>query len=460
MITSKNRLTRRTLLRGAGHVAIGLPFLEAMLHPLQTHAQAAQAPLRLVIFYSPGGTLIDKWRPTGTETQFTLGDMMSPLMPHQKDVVFIDGLNLQITEIGVGHPHSRGMAGVLTGTELLPGTFVTGGGSASFANGPSVDQVIAKRITTAANKFPSLEFSTAWAISGRSLMDGAVAETSNAADQITYGGVKNPLPPMIRVKDAWDRVFKDQMASTGMTADAAATLEKKKEISILDAVLEQYNTVAAQLSADDRAKLQEHAQLIREMEMSLSAGTSGESCAVPGAPSTMDMDVPTKGKFMTDLLVSSLACNLTRVGTMQWADSESKFPLTFAPLNLSDHHHGYQHDSAYNPTALFQIYQWFTSNFAYLLQKLKSVKEGDGTLLDNTVVLWVSEIQEPPTHAQTNMPFMIAGGKNAGLKLGRWLKVPAQPHNNLLVTVNNLFGGTEKTFGNTKYNTGALTGLT
>jgi len=456
MITSKNRLTRRTLLRGAGHVAIGLPFLEAMLHPLQTHAQAAQAPLRFVVFYSPGGTLLDKWRPTGTETQFTLSDMMSPLMSHQKDLVFIDGLNLQITEIGVGHPHSRGMAGVLTGTELLPGTFVTGGGNASFANGPSLDQVIAKRIS-AGTKFPSLEFSTAWAISGRSLMDGAVAETSNAADQITYGGPKQPIPPMIRPQVAWDRVFKD--LDTSMP-DAAAELATKKQKSILDAVLDQYTSVSAQVGAEDRAKLQAHADLIRQMEMSLDRGSSGESCTLPARPGSTDLDVPTKGKLMTDLLVTSLACGATRVATMQWADSESKFPLNFEPLRLSDHHHGYQHDSAYNPTALFQIYQWFGSNFAYLLERLKSVKEGDGTLLDNTVVLWVSEIQEPPTHNQTNMPFMIAGGKNAGIKTGRWLKVPAQPHNNLLVTLNNVFGGTEKTFGNEKYNTGALAGIT
>jgi hypothetical protein len=88
------------------------------------------------------------------------------------------------------------------------------------------------------------------------------------------------------------------------------------------------------------------------------------------------------------------------------------------------------------------------------------VKEGDGTLLDNTVVLWVSEIQEPPTHDQSNMPFMIAGGKNAGIKTGRWLKVPPQPHNNLLVTLLNTFGGTDTTFGRAEYNTGALAGLT
>lgn len=456
MITSKNRLTRRTLLRGAGHVAIGLPFLEAMLHPLQTHAQASQAPLRFVVFYSPGGTLLDKWRPSGTETQFTLGDMMSPLVPHQKDLLFVDGLSLSITEIGVGHPHSRGMAGLLTGTELLAGTFVTGGGNASFANGPSLDQVIAKRIS-AGTKFPSLEFSTAWAISGRSLMDGAVAETSNAADQITYGGAKQPIPPMIRPQVAWDRVFKDLGTST---PDAAAELALKKQKSILDAVLEQYTSISAQVGAEDRAKLQEHADLIRQMEMSLDRGSSGESCMLPTRPGSMDLDVPTKGKLMTDLLVASLACGVTRVATMQWADSESKFPLNFEPLRLSDHHHGYQHDTVYNPTALFQIYQWFGSNFAYLLERLKSVKEGDGTLLDNTVVLWVSEIQEPPTHNQTNMPFMIAGGKNAGIKTGRWLKVPAQPHNNLLVTINNVFGGTDKTFGNEKYNTGALAGIT
>jgi hypothetical protein len=455
MITSKNRLSRRTVLRGAGQVAIALPFLEAMLRPLETHAQAVNAPKRLVVFYSPGGTLLDKWRPTGTETQFTLSDMKEPLVPHQEQLLFIDGLDLKVTELGVGHPHSRGMAGLLTGTELLPGTFVTGMGNASFANGPSVDQVIGERIG-AGLKFRSLEFSTAWAISGRSLMDGAVAETSNASNQINFAGANKPLPPMINAKVAFDRVF----GELGVQ-DAAAVLEKKKTVSILDAVRGQFSQVSAQLSAADKAKLQEHEELIRQMELSLSAGTSGESCVVPGAPTAADsMDVPRKGKTMTDLLVRSLACDLTRVGTMQWADSESKFPLNFDPLKLSDHHHGYQHDSAFDPNALFKIYNWFGSNFAYLLEQLAAVKEGDGTLLDNTVVLWVTEIQEPPTHNQTKMPFMIAGGKNAGIKTGRWLKVPPQPHNNLLVSLLNVFGGTETKFGRPEYNTGALAGLT
>jgi hypothetical protein len=455
MITSKNRITRRTILRGAGQVAIGLPFLEAMLKPRETHAQAAAAPTRFVVFYSEGGTLLDKWRPTGTETQFTLSDMMSPLVPHQQNLLFLDGLDLSITEIGVGHPHSRGMAGVLTGTELLPGTFVTGGGSAGFANGPSVDQVIAGRIGQGL-KFASLEFSTAWAISGRNLTDGAVAETSNAANTLNFAAANKPLAPMTKPVDAFNRIFKDVGAPT-MATDA----QRQRTVSILDAVQGEYQRISAQLGGADRAKLEEHLQMIQQMEASLSATSSGQSCTPPAAPTSADSkDIPTKGRVMTDLLVASLACNLTRVATMQWGDSEAKYPLNFGPLNLPDVHHGYQHDSVYNPTALFQIYQWLGSNFAYLLDKLASVKEGDGTLLDNTVVLWVSEIQEPPTHVQTNMPFVIAGGKNAGIKLGRWLKVASQPHNNLLVSLLNVFGGTDKTFGNGKYCSGALGGLT
>jgi len=457
MITPKNRITRRTVLRGAGHVAIGLPFLEAMLRPLETHAQAANAPLRFLVFYTPGGTLIDQWRPVGSETQFTLQDMMSPLTPHQSKLLFLDGLDLAVTALGVGHPHSRGMAGVLTGTELLEGTFVTGGGGASFANGPSVDQVIAERIG-ADRKFRSLEFSTAWAISGRSLMDGAKAEVSNASNQITYAGANKPIPPMVNAKEAFDRVFTDVKSNDPV----AAALQKKKAISILDGVQEQYATLAAQVGAGDRAKLEEHLELIRQMELSLSAEGSGEGCTAPGVPGTADsMDVPAKGKVMTDLLVTSLACDLTRVGTMQWADSESKFPLNFAPLGLSDHHHGYQHDSVFDPAALFKIYNWFAGNFAYLLQKMESVKEGDGSLLDNTVVLWVSEIQEPPSHAQNNMPFVMAGGKNAGIRTGRYLKLGTpQPHNDLLVSLLNVFGGTDKTFGREEYSKGSLAGLT
>jgi hypothetical protein len=430
-------------------------------------------PLRFVVFYTPGGTLLDKWRPTGTETAFTLNDMMASLNPYKNRLLFVDGTNMDITKIGVGHPHSRGMAGVLTGAQLLPGTFDTGMGSAGFADGPSVDQVIASRISQN-QKFRSLEFSSGWSISGRS-----AGEVSFAADQLTYSAASKPVPPQVDALAAFKRIWGDGTGGGAGGAGGTANPVVARTKSILDAVQTQYTTLSAKLGAADRAKLREHLDMIREMEMSLTIPTGGgaTTCVVPPMPAASgkptgsmssstgvivtETDIPLKGKAMTDLLVASLACDVTRVATMQWGDSEAKFILNFEPLKMSDHHHAYQHEKGFQPDALFKIYQWYATNFAYLLQKMDAVIEADGTtLLDNTLIFWVSEIQQPESHGQTNMPFVLAGKAQGKIKTGRWVKVAAQPHNNLLVTLLNIYGGTEKTFGDPKYCTGALTGLT
>ena len=166
---------------------------------------------------------------------------------------------------------------------------------------------------------------------------------------------------------------------------------------------------------------------------------------------------------MTDILVATLACDLTRVGSIQWSDSEAKFLLGFLKdgtgASLKDHHHGYQHDRGFQPQALEIIYHFYAERLAYLLQRLDSVKEGNGTLLDNTLVLAVSEIQSPADHAQTNMPFILAGKAGGKLAGKRWLKVASQPHNNLLVSILNMFGIADTRFGHKDYCTGALAGL-
>jgi len=466
MISSKNRITRRSVLRGAGSVAIALPFLEAMLLPRVSHA-ATTSPLRFVVFYTPGGTLLDKWRPTGTETDYLFGDMMASLNPYKDRLLVLDGLDLSITGKGVGHPHSRGMAGVLTGTQLLPGDFETGGGGASFADGPSVDQVIAGR-TGQGLKFPSLEFSAGWSIAGRS-----AGELSFAADQLTMAASNKPIPPQTNAITTFSRIFGGFNANPAAAADANARTK-----SILDAVGGQFTKLSAQLGPSDRAKLTEHLDMIRQMETSLTISSGGGGgCVVPPMPTSAGgtptnpmqsgtglvvtaVDVPAKGKVMSDLLVASLACDLTRVATMQWADSEAKFIMNFPPLGMPDHHHAYQHEKGFQPDALYKIYQWYATNFAYFLAKLDSVKEGDGTLLDNTLVFWISEIQSPPDHGQTNMPFVLAGKAQGKIRTGRWLKIKSQPHNNLLVSLLNIFGGNDQKFGDPDFNTGALTGLT
>jgi hypothetical protein len=113
-----------------------------------------------------------------------------------------------------------------------------------------------------------------------------------------------------------------------------------------------------------------------------------------------------------------MACDLTRVGTMQWADSEAKFILNFAPLNMPDHHHAYQHEKGFQPDALFKIYQWYATNFAYFLAKLDSVQEGDGTLLDNTLIYATTDSAWARIHSLDGIPAFTAGRAGGKVKSG------------------------------------------
>jgi hypothetical protein len=481
MITSKNRIHRRTLLRGAGSVAIGLPFLSAMLPPGRSHADES-TPTRLIVFFSPGGTLLDQWRPVGSETDFTLQPMLSSLSPFRDRLLFLDGVDMSITRIGNGHPHSRGMAGVLTGEQLLPGNLNTNGGNAGFAAGASIDQVIAASISQG-RRFQSLELSAGWSTGISAGGQPHPGNVINYQAPARAGGAATPIPPRTDPLNTLRTVFE------GVDGDAeenAKTLAWNK--SILDGVQDDYDRLSQRLGSEDREKVQAHLAFIREIELGLDQVVD-DTCTVPtnvdptpgfyddpiaDGVSRGDADggnmsittgakVPLKGKVMTDLLVASLACDLTRVGTMQWSDSEAKFMLGFLQdqngESLKDHHHGYQHDRGFQPGSLEVIYRFYAENLAYLLQRLDSVQEGNGTLLDNSLVLAVTEIQMPETHGQNNMPFILAGKAGGKLRSQRWLQVPSQPHNNMLVSILNLFGLPNTTFGHPDYCTGALSGL-
>ncbi len=481
MITHKNRIHRRTLLKGAGGMALGLPFLSAMLRPGKTHAQG-DTPVRLIVFYNPGGTLLNSWRPTGSETSFSLSPMMSPLSPYLDRLVFVDGLGLDITRLGSGHPHSRGMGGVLTGQQLLPGNYNTNGGNAGFAAGPSIDQVIAAS-NSSGLRFPSLEVSAGWSTGIASGGQPHPGNIINYQPPAQPGQQAVAVPPATDPLNALNRVF------AGLNGDAdTAARAIAWNTSILDGVRDDFNRVRQQLGAEDRARLDAHAALVRETEEGLRQAVDA-SCETPtsidptpgfyddpiaegvsrgnsdggNASITTGMKVPLKGEAMTNLLVGALACDLTRVGTMQWSDSEAKFMLGFLQdangQSLKDHHHGYQHDRGFQAGSLEVIYHFYMEKLAYLLQKLDSVDEGDGTLLDNSLVLSVSEIQMPETHAQDNMPFLLAGKAGGRLQTQRWLRVRQQPHNNLLVSILNLFGVPEQTFGHPDFCTGPLVGL-
>ncbi|WP_437302353.1 DUF1552 domain-containing protein [Sorangium sp. So ce388] len=453
---SKFRLSRRAVLRGAGAIAIALPWLEIM-GPERT-ARAAPAPAkRFLAVYTPGGTLIDRWRPTGTETSFTLGPILSPLAPVQDRLLVVDGLDMDSAR---GEQHQAGILAWLTGTpqQLVPG---------GYASGPSVDQVIASRISAGIKAKASIQLAVRWG-TGKSHGLMTPMNTANFEDTASY----SPIPPRLDPVEIFTELFGTLDPSAG--DDAARRLARKK--SILDFLDGRYSALAARLGAADRRKIDQHLTKIREIEQRLS--TTPAACRAPTMVDTSDYNpyaglnaddpgaikdivtdaaIPKVGKLMTDMLVMALACDITAVGTLQWSDTEAKYTLPW--LNLPENHHFYQEMGGFKPAECELIYTWYSEQHLYLLQEMEKVDMGGHSLLDESVVFFGSEISDPPSHMKKNMPFLLAGG-GGGLRAGRWLRYPNRPHNDLLVSILNLFGDPRTKFGDPRYCTGPLTNLT
>jgi hypothetical protein len=454
----KPRPTRRAFLRGAGGVAIALPWLE-LYDRGAVRAQAAmplQAQRYLTVF-TPGGTVLEKWRPSGTETAPVLSPILAPLEPMKHRLLVLEGIDMKSA---VGGIHESGIVALLTGTPQSSS-------NRRYASGPSIDQVLADRFMKPRR---SLELAIRWA-TGKA--HGLLA-TNNCMNFENAAGYR-PIPPRLDPVQIWNDLFKTQSAPS--TSEAASRIARKK--SILDFLDRRYATLSQRLGADDRAQLDQHLTKIREIERTLEAlPAQTTACKAPELVDTSrynpqtglnsaddgslkdvstDKEIPTVGKLMMDMMVMALACDMTRVGTLQWTDTEAKH--TFPWLNLSEHHHFYQHDGGYKPAECQKICTWYSEMHLYLLQAMERVDMGGHSLLDESVVLFGSELQEPPSHKTDRMPFLLAGG-GGGLRTGRWLKHSGTSHNNLLVAILNLFGDERTTFGDPKYCTGPLANLT
>jgi hypothetical protein len=442
------RLNRRTLLRGAGSVAIALPWLEIMEPPRP--ARAAPLPARrFLAVFTPGGTVLDQWRPTGTENAFTLSPILAPLEPVRASLVVLDGLAMKSA---IGDQSAAGIIAWLTGT-----TQVVNG--STFAQGPSIDQVLAGNVSSVKKK-ASLQMAVRW---GTGRCHGVVApyDVTSFENSATFRPIAPALDPV--------QIFQDLFGSPGDLGGVAW------DKSILDAVSGRYVALAPRLGANDRRKVEEHLTKIREMEMRLAGGAR---CRPPMLVDTSDYDpraglkssdtgdvrdlatdaaIPKVGKLMTDMMVMALACDITAVGTLQWSDTEAKYTMPW--LNLPETQAYYENDGGYHPVELTKLYTWYSQQHAYLLDQMSKVDMGGHSLLDESVVFFGTELQNPATHQKTSMPFLLAG-KGGGLRGGRYVQYSDRSHNDLLVAIFNLFGDTRTTFGDPKYCTGPLPGLT
>lgn len=449
-------LSRRAVLRGAAGVAIALPWLEAM-GPVRVSHAATPAPKRFLAVYTPGGTILERWRPSGEGTSFILSPILRPLAPVQDKLVVLDGLDMRSA---IGEQDQAGMVAWLTGTAQRS--------AGAFAKGPSIDQVLAPRLS-ASHSTASLNLAVRW---GTGKARGRVSPlniVSFAADE-TF----SPIPPQLDPGQVWQQLF-GAMPPGSPGAGGALSWER----SMLDAVGRRYAALAKRLGSADRQRLEQHLTHIREMERRLAQAPKALACSRPDPVDTAGYDpleglnsapdgtvrdpdtdaaIPVVGRFMMDMLVMAFACDLTSVGVMQWGDSEAKFtyPWLSLPGNYTQNY--YENDGGFHPDALEKIFTWYSGQHAYLIERLQQVDRGGASLLDETVVFFGSHMQAPSTHRKENMPFVLASGADA-LRPGRYLRAANVSHNDLLVSLLNLFGDDRKTFGDPAYCSGPLPGL-
>jgi Protein of unknown function (DUF1552) len=451
-------LSRRSLLRGAGGIAIGLPLLEAMV-TRRSHAGEDGPPPRLLVMFSANGTIADRWTPVGTEEDFVLDDpgdpdrILAPLEPWKDRLLVLGGLDMMSRTSGPGgNGHDMGMGHMLTGTDLVVGP--SGVGEFSHlpdgsAGGPSIDQVVADLIG-AETAFRSLEFG----------VQANLDINRQITSRMCYRGPFEVLPPENDPRAAFDSFF----LQLGTDPTELAKLRAHRH-SVLDRVKDDFDKLDAKLGGNDRQKLAAHLQAIREVEQSLDAvGGPLAGCALPAEPGELNPQsndaYPEIGRLQLDLMAMALTCDITRVSSLQWSTAQSGTRFTW--LGHTDNHHSLSHEADNDPAAraqLVQINHWYAEQFAYLLGKLAAQQELDGTLLDNTVVLWVNEQGNGQTHDKDQIPFVLAGNYDGQLRTGRWLQYEQRAHNDLYVSLLQLFGSDAVTFGNAAVNGGPLENL-
>ena len=435
------KLGRRRFIGAAG--AFGASALAMHVSPLirTLRAEDGVPPKRLFIFFSPLGAVRDAWVPTGTETDFRFGEILAPLEHLKSELVICDGIAQQ-REIYSSANHQE-MGGILTGKR------VAGDNETSSHTHISVDQFIANDdAVTGGTAFRSLALA-AWQKRYYAFLPQIDHMYMSAL------GAGRAVVPEGLPQAAFDRVFGGfTTPSPDETAEPDPRLARRR--SILDAAARELESVRPRLSARERDKIDQHLTSVRELELRLMdtpfTGGAGAAaaCSVPGRPGEFEIDddatLETRLRLQYDIAIASLACDRTRIVavTGEGGRSDSAHPW----LGISDRFHEITHSPHHvEHTA---ICRWYAEQFAYVLDRLRSIPEGSGTLLDNTVVAWVTEQGCRPAsdeHSRVNMPWILAGRAGGALRTGRFLRLSGYQSNSFLITLMNLMGIAGDTFG-------------
>lgn len=470
---SRIGLSRRGLLQSLGLGAAMGPLLPL----LNASGQEAVRPLRLLIIFQPDGapalnynTVVD-WMPKGTEKDFTLHAIQAPLEPIKSKLVVPWGMTL--TAGGAGEAHAHGMAGLWTGATLhephAGADFDGGNGNRTgWGGGPSVDQIVAKAFgpncpyakgpTDAMQETPY-----------RSVALGVQCGGPNSLNRMTYSGDKAPIHPEVSPKAAFDRLFAGVMPSTGGSGtpqtptaeDPAKAQARTEQRALVDLIKGDLTRIRTRIGTEEYHKVDAHLEGLLAIERRI--GTEGTpvvpvsaSCSLPPAIAAGNANYPTQLKQMMDIIVHAFACDVTRVASFQMSYAFSHILHTW--LGHTSDHHAMSHDGQDRRAQLQAIDAWYSTQLLYMLQKMDSIPEGTGTLLDNTLVVCGRELGST-AHRLERAPFWLAGKAGGKLVTQRFLNVDKQAHAKLLVSILQLMGVETNTIGNRVANSGPLPGL-
>jgi Protein of unknown function (DUF1552) len=423
------RLSRRAVLRGVG-TALALPWLEAMAPAVSLGGDAPRAalPRRMAFLYVPNGVHMADWTPAETGARFALPPTLQPLEPFRRELLVLSGLAQQnAAPLGdEGGDHARSLACFLTGTHALK----TDG--ANIRAGVSIDQVAAFQVGHQ-TRLPSLELGIDPSAQAGSCDSGySCAYSSN----ISWKSANLPMAKEIDPRQVFDRLFGARMPEV---SPAERLRRDRYEKSILDFVREDARQLQSQLGNGDRHKIEEYLSAVREIERRIDRFESADGAARPAPgvarPGGLPADLREHIRLMLDLMAVAFQADVTRIVTFMFANEASNRAYPF--LNVPDGHHDLSHHGR-DPKKhekIRAINRFHIEQLAYLLGKLKSMKEGDGTLLDQVMVVYGSGISDGDRHNHDDLPIILAGKGGGSITTGRHVKYDSVPLNNLYLSM-------------------------
>jgi hypothetical protein len=437
-------LSRRTVLRSLG-ATVALPWLEAMA-PLSAFAAApSKSPLRMAFLYVPNGKHMADWTPKAEGRDFELPYTLEPLRPVKDDLLVLTHLTADKARPNGDGPgdHARALAAFLTGCQPRK----TDG--ADIRAGISVDQVAAARIG-GQTRLPSLE------IGGER---GAMAGNCDSGYSCVYSSTMswrsatNPLPKEVDPKAIFDRLFSSGPDSERLRRD-------RNRRSILDFVREDADSLRRDLGANDRRKLDEYFSAVRDLELRIERAEKLPPVKAPDVarPAGVPASFPEHLRLLCDLVVLAFQTDTTRICTFVLTNEGSNRPYPF--IQVSEGHHDLSHhgNNKAKQMKIREINKFHVSQLAYMLTRLKGIKEGDGTLLDHCMIAYGSANSDGNAHNHDDLPILLAGKASGTIQTGRHIRFPREtPLNNLWLSLLDRVGVSLPVLGDS---TGRLTGLT